>query len=37
MIGDELDKEVRDYLMSMRSHSAVVNTTIVVSRAKEII
>ena len=34
LLGDELDKQVRDYLTSLRSHGAVVNTAIAVSIAE---
>ena len=37
LIGDELDKQVRDYLTTLRSHGAVVNTAIAVSCAEGII
>lgn len=37
LIGDELDKQVRGYLTTLRSHGAVVNTAIAVSCTEGII
>ena len=37
LIGEKLDKQVRDYLTTLRSHGAVVNTAIAVSCAEGII
>lgn len=37
MIGDELDKQVRDYIAYLRSTGAVVNTSVVIATAKGIL
>ena len=37
LLGEELDKQVRPYLASMREHGAVVNTAIAIACAEGIV